>query len=563
MRTSMLTAAAAWLLILPTTTASAQAPSLVLFNGKVVTLDGKSNVASAIAISGGNIVRVGSDRQIRNMADRSTRSVDLGGRTVIPGLIDSHLHAIRAGVTYRSEVDWSDVTSLDEGLARIAAAAKARPGQWVLVPGGWHVNQLKEGRAPTSAELAKAGGENPVYVQHLYDYAILNPKGLERLGITKESKIPPSGKLVLDDKGEPTGRIDANLPTLTALFARTVKPDLAEQVAGTKAFLSLLASKGLTGVIDAAGGGMSPEAYEPLFQLWQRGDLPIRVSFYVNGRPGQELADMKTYLTMLPRNFGDDWMRALGFGEVVVWGMHDGPLGRTANFKPRPGAPETLREITQWLAGRGLRMQIHATSNNAANQILEIIEEADKRASIKDLRWSIAHIEDATPQTLARMKALGMGFMVQNRLLFEGDSWPRTVTPAVAAKAPPIKDAMAAGLVVGAGTDGTRTSTYAPFVTLQWLVTGKSIKGAIVRTKENSPSREQALRMHTSGSAWFASDEDRRGTLEAGKWADLVVLDADYFKVPEDRIATIKPLLTLVGGKVSHATGPFAGLAAK
>jgi predicted amidohydrolase YtcJ len=161
------------------------------------------------------------------------------------------------------------------------------------------------------------------------------------------------------------------------------------------------------------------------------------------------------------------------------------------------------------------------------------------------------------------MKALGMGFMVQNRLLFEGDTWPRTVTPAVAAKAPPIKDAMAAGLVVGAGTDGTRTSTYAPFVTLQWLVTGKSIKGAIVRTKEHSPSREQALRMHTSGSAWFSGDEDKRGTLEAGKWADLLVLDADYLKVPEDRIATIKPLLTLVGGKVSHAAGPFAGLAAK
>lgn len=556
-------ALAAAVLVAAGSMAQAQVPDLVLYNGRVVTLDAKSTITTAIAISKGTILAVGGDRPIRNLATRATRSVDLGGRTVIPGLIDSHLHAVRAGVTHRSEVDWSDVASLDEGLARIASAAKARPGQWVLVPGGWHVNQLKEGRAPTATELAKAGGDNPVYVQHLYDYAVLNPKGLERLGITKDSKIPPGGKLVLDDKGEPTGLIEANLPTLTALFARTVKPGLDEQVAGTKAFLSLLASKGLTGVIDAAGGGMSPEVYEPLFHLWQRRELPVRVSFYVNGRPGQELADMKTYLTMLPRNFGDDWMRALGFGEVVVWGMHDGPLGRTASFKPRPGAPETLREITSWLAGRGLRMQIHATSNNAASQILDIIEESDKRASVKDLRWSIAHIEDATPQTLSRMKALGMGFMVQNRLLFEGDSWPKTVTPAVAAKAPPIKDAMAAGLVVGVGTDGTRTSTYAPFVTLQWLVTGKSIKGTVVRTKEHSPSREQALRMHTSGSAWFAGDEDRRGTLEAGKWADLVVLDADYFKVPEDRIAAINPLLTLVGGKASHASGPFAGLAAK
>lgn len=539
--------------------ASATADDLVLFNGKVVTLDAKSSVASAIAIRGENILAVGTDADVKKAALPNARSIDLGGRTVIPGLIDSHLHAIRAGVTHRLEVDWAGVTSLDEGLAKIAAAAKAKPGAWVLVPGGWHVNQLKEGRAPTSAELEKAGGDSPVYVQHLYDYAVLSPKGMERLGITKDSQIPPSGKVVLDEKGEPTGRIDANLPTLTNLFARTANPDFAEQVAGTRAFLQLLASTGLTGVLDAAGGGMSPEAYQPLFHLWQKRELPIRVSFYTNGRPGQELNDLKTYLTMLPRNFGDDWMRALGFGEVVVWGMHDGPLG-SAPFKPRQGAPETLREVATWLAGRGLRMQIHATSNNAASQILDIFEEVDKKSSIKDLRWSIAHIEDATPQTLARMKALGMGFMVQNRLLFEGDSWPRTVTPAVAAKAPPIKDATAAGLVVGAGTDGTRTSTYNPFVTLQWLVTGKSIKGTVVRTKENSPTREEALRMHTLGSAWFAADEDKRGSLEPGKWADLVVLDADYLTVPEDRIAAIRPVLTLVAGQARHASGSFTSL---
>ncbi len=563
MTSHRLLAATAIVMSLSTSAAYAQSPDLVLYNGRIVTLDAKSSISSAIAVRGGTITAVGADRTIRNMATRATRSVDLGGRMVIPGLVDSHIHAIRAGVTHRSEVDWSAVKSLDEGLARIAAAAKAKPGAWVLVPGGWHVNQLKEGRAPTPDELAKAGGDNPVYVQHLYDYAVLNRKALERLGITKDSKIPPNGKLVLDDKGEPTGVIEANLPTLSNLFARTASPNLEEQIAGTRAFLQLLASTGLTGVIDAAGGGMSPEAYQPLFHLWQRKDLPIRVSFYTNGRPGRELEDLKAYQTMLPRDFGDAWMKALGFGEVVVWGMHDGPLGRTANFKPRPGAPETLREITQWLAARGQRMQIHATSNNAASQILDIIEETDRKSSVKDLRWTIAHIEDATPQTLTRMKALGMGYMVQNRLYFEGDSWPKTVTPVIAAKAPPIKDAMAAGLVVGAGTDGTRTSTYNPFVTLQWLVTGKSVKGTVVRTKENSPSREQALRMHTQGSAWFAADEGQRGALEAGKWADLVVVDQDYFKVPEDRISTIKALLTIVGGKVSHATGPFAPLAPK
>ncbi len=541
----------------------AQGADLVLYNGRIVTLDAKSTIATAVAIRGDSVVAVGDDKSMRAMAAANAQSVDLGRRTAVPGLIDSHMHVIRAGITHRLEVDWSGVTTLADGLAKIAAAAKARPGGWVLVAGGWHVNQLKEGRAPTAVELAQAGGGNPVYVQHLYDYAVLNPKAMELLGITKDTKIPPNGRVVLDEKGVPTGRIDADLPTLSALFARAAVPTSDEQVAGTRSFLSLLASTGLTGVIDAGGGGMTPESYPPLYQLWEKKELPIRVAFYMNGRPGREMADIQDYLGKGTRDQGDDWLKILGAGEVVVWGMHDGPLGATANFKPRPGAPETLRGISDWLAGRGLRMQIHATSNGAASQILDIVEQTDAKTSIKDLRWAIAHIEDATPQTLARMKRLGMGYMVQNRLLFEGDSWPKTVNPEVAAKAPPIKAAMAAGLVVGAGTDGTRTSTYNPFVTLQWLVTGKTIKGTVVRTKENSPTREEALRMHTTGSAWFAGDEAKRGTIEKGKWADLVVLDADYMTVPEDRIGAIKPVLTLVGGRAQHASGSFATMMRK
>jgi predicted amidohydrolase YtcJ len=541
----------------------AQAPGFIFYNGKVVTLDAKSTIVSAIAIAGDRIVAVGDDASVKAMAGAGTRSIDLGGRTVIPGLIDSHLHAIRAGVTHRSEVDWSTVKTLDEGLAKIVAQSKARPGEWVLVPGGWHMTQLKEQRAPTSVELARAGGDSPVYVQHMYDFAVLNPKAMERLGITKDSKIPPAGKVLLDDKGEPTGQIVGDLATLSALFARTVKPDFAEQVAGTHAFFKHLAAVGLTGVVDPAGGGMTPEAYQPLFQLWQRRELPIRVSFFFNGRPGNEIADLKQYALMLPRNFGDDWLKALGLGEVMVWGFHDGALGRSPNFKPRPGAADTLREIANWAAARGLRIQMHATMDTTASQILDIFEEVDAKHSIKDLRWVIAHLEDASPTSLDRMKKLGMGYLIQNRTLFEGERWPKFVSADIVKRAPPVLEALQRGIAVGAGTDGTRVSTHAPFQTLQWMLDGKTARGIALRAKEHTPNREQALRMHTLGSAWFAADEDKRGSLEKGKWADLLILDQDYFSVPEDRIATIRPLLTMVGGKVSYAAEPYSGLAVK
>jgi predicted amidohydrolase YtcJ len=541
----------------------AQAPGFIFYNGKVVTLDAKSTIVSAIAIAGDRIVAVGDDASVKAMAGAGTRSIDLGGRTVIPGLIDSHLHAIRAGVTHRSEVDWSTVKTLDEGLAKIVAQSKARPGEWVLVSGGWHMTQLKEQRAPTSVELARAGGDSPVYVQHMYDFAVLNPKAMERLGITKDSKIPPAGKVLLDDKGEPTGQIVGDLATLSALFARTVKPDFAEQVAGTHAFFKHLAAVGLTGVVDPAGGGMTPEAYQPLFQLWQRRELPIRVSFFFNGRPGNEIADLKQYALMLPRNFGDDWLKALGLGEVMVWGFHDGALGRSPNFKPRPGAADTLREIANWAAARGLRIQMHATMDTTASQILDIFEEVDAKHSIKDLRWVIAHLEDASPTSLDRMKKLGMGYLIQNRTLFEGERWPKFVSADIVKRAPPVLEALQRGIAVGAGTDGTRVSTHAPFQTLQWMLDGKTARGIALRAKEHTPNREQALRMHTLGSAWFAADEDKRGSLEKGKWADLLILDQDYFSVPEDRIATIRPLLTMVGGKVSYAAEPYSGLAVK
>jgi predicted amidohydrolase YtcJ len=539
--------------------ANAQKADMVLVNGKIVTLDKKSSIAKALAIRGGNIAAVGSNNAIAKLAGPKTVKVDLGGRTVIPGLIDSHMHGIRSALTFAVETDWSAISSLDEGLKIISEAARAKPGAWIVVAGGWHEGQLKEQRGPTSAELAKAAPDNPVYVQHLYEYAVLNPKGMEQLGLDSDAKVPPAGKLVRDAENHLTGVVHGNLVTFNRLFARVSNITFEGKVESTKAFFKALNRAGLTGFIDAAGGGMPPQSYEPLYRVAQQHQLSIRVNFYVNSiAAGKEAADLKDIVAHIPAKFDDDKLTFVGIGEVLVWGMHDGPAGLRKTFTPKPGAVDTLREIATWAAEKRLRLQIHASSDNAAVQILTIFEEVNAKTPIGKLRWMIAHIENASAQTLQRMKKLGMGWAVQDRLYFAGDAWPRVMGNDAAALAPPISEGIKAGLVIAGGTDGPRLSPYNPFVTLEWLVTGKTVKGTSLRSKQYSATREQALRIHTVNSAWMAGDENKRGTLEAGKWADLVVLTDDYLTVPENKISKIKPLLTVVGGKVEHATGPFS-----
>jgi predicted amidohydrolase YtcJ len=356
--------------------------------------------------------------------------------------------------------------------------------------------------------------------------------------------------------------VRGDLLTFARLFARVSEVGFDGQVAGIRAFFKTLARVGVTGIVDAAGGGMLPHHYYPLYRVWRDGDLPVRVALYFNSQnPGQELADLQRFFQVLPGHFGDDRLRIIGVGELIVWGMHDGTAGRVKVFTPREGAAAATRQVAEWAAERRLGFQIHASSDSSASQILGIFEEVNAKVPIKNLRWAIAHIENASADTLARMQKLGVVWAVQDRLYFEGEVWPRLMGAEAAKRAPPIAEGLKAGVVVAGGTDGPRSAPYNPFVTLQWLVSGRNVTGNAYRAPDQSPSREQALRIHTVNSAYMAGDDHRRGTLEPGKWADVLVLSEDYFAVPEDAIARIRPLLTLVGGKVAHAEGPFAALA--
>lgn len=549
------------LLLAGTVTTATGEPETILLNGKIVTLDDASTIAEALAIEGDTIVSVGTNEEVSALQGADTNVIDLDGRTVIPGLIDSHIHAIRAGLTYGVELDWTAVSSLEEGLRMIQDAAHGAPADsWVLVAGGWHENQFPERRGPTAEELAEIAPNHPVYIQHMYEYAVLNPKALEILALKSDEDVPPAGKLERSPDGKPTGIIQGNVPTFATLYGKLQQPDIAGQIEGTRAYFRRLNSLGLTGVNDVAGGGLQAGHYQPLFKIWKDGQLNLRVAYHFQSQKrGGEVDDIKATLAMLPRGFGDDMLRFNGVGEVVIWSMHDGDTTGPGFQAPEEGK-EALREVARWAAEQGIVVHMHASSDGAAGQILDIFEEVHQETPIDQLRWVIPHIEDLSVETMQRMKALGMGFGVQDRLYFQGDRFLERMGKEAARRAPPIKTAMAEGLVVAAGTDSHRVAPYDPFVSLEWLVTGRSNAGTELRGPEESPSREEALRMYTVNGAWMAFDEDKRGTLEAGKWADLAVLSEDYLSVAEDRISEIESVLTIVDGRIVYANGPYAEL---
>jgi len=531
----------------------AQTADIILLHGKILTLDERSSIREAMAVSEGRIAAFGSSMDIMKLAGRKTRVVDLRGRTVIPGLIDSHIHAIRAALSYSVEVNWIGASSLAEALGRVREAARrAKPGDWLIVAGGWTPEQFEEKRRPTQAELADAAGEHPAYVQLFYGWALLTPAGLKALNIASDADVPPRGKLEEDANGGKTGGISGDTATITALFSRLPSPGFEQRVAGTRAFFRELNRLALTGVVDPGGFGMAPRDYQALFKVWQDRTLTLRVAYTVFAQKrGSELEDYRNLTQLLPMGMGDEMLRFNGIGENVAWGMYN-------NDSPSDEDKAQFYEIARWAAGRRMSLNMHWHNDRSVGQLLDIFERVDRETPMRDLRWAIAHLNDASAATLQRMKALGVGWAMQDALYFDGERFQKEKGAEAARRAPPIKTALRLGVKVGAGTDAHRVASYNPFVALRWMLDGKTVGGTALRGPEETPTREEALRMYTLGSAWFAHDEDRRGSLVVGKLADLAVLSKDYMKVPVAEIGRIESLLTMVGGRIVYAADPYA-----
>ena len=540
---------------------------LVVRNARVTTLDPARPGASAVAVTGGVITVVGEERDVAPLIGPHTRVVDAVHRRVIPGLNDSHLHLIREGNMFSLELRWDGVRSLSEGLAMIRdQAARTPQGQWVRVIGGWTAAQFAEQRMPTLSEINAAAPDTPVMVLHLYQSALLNQAAVHAAGISAATPEPPGGQIIRDHAGRPTGMLLAT-PQPIILYrtiAQAPALDDAQRLSSTRYFLAELNRFGLTSAIDAAGGSQAfPADYAAVRELARRGELTLRIAYHLMPqRPGLEVQDIKEWTQTVTPGDGDAFLRLNGAGEVLIWSGVDLELFAEPQVFPPAQVDAELETALRVLLGAGWSFRLHTTYDETMRRYLAVIERAAADGLLEGRRWFFDHAETASPATLERIAGLGGGIAVQDRMAFQGPAFQDRYGPGRAALAPPIKDMLSAGIPVGAGTDATRASSYNPWLSLWWLVTGRTVGGVPLRTPDQLLDRETALRLYTEGSAWFSSEDGTKGRISPGQLADLAILDRDYFTVPDDEISRIESVLTVVGGRIVHAADTYEGLAA-
>ena len=538
---------------------------LVIHNARVATLDRKRPEATALAIRNGRFAAVGNDATIEPYRSDRATIVDAGGRRVIPGLNDSHIHVIRGGLNYHLELRWDGVPSLAEALTMLRDQARRTPApQWVRVVGGWSEFQFAERRMPTLEEVNAAAPDTPVFILHLYDRAWLNGAALRASGYTKDSPDPPGGVVERDRHGNPTGLLIAK-PNALILYATLANgPSLGpeDQANSSRHFMRELNRLGLTSIIDAGGGFQNyPDDYQVVERLHREGHLTLRIAYNLfTQRAKHELDDFRRWTSMASLYQGDATFRLNGAGEMLAFSAADFEDFLEPRPDLAPSMESDLEAVVRHLAGHRWPFRLHATYDESISRFLDVFERVHRDVPIDTLRWFIDHAETITPRNIERVKALGGGIAVQDRMAFQGENFVGRYGAEAAAHAPPLVRMLELGVPVGAGSDATRVASYNPWIALAWLVTGRTVGDLAIYPGENRLDRATALRLYTLGSAWMSREDDVKGKIAEGQYADLAMLSADYFHVPDPEIRNIESVLTVVDGKVVYAAEEFSPL---
>jgi predicted amidohydrolase YtcJ len=549
-----LAAAALFVMLLAPRAARTQqaAADLILVNGKIITVDERFTIAQAVAITGERIIAAGTTAEITRLTGPGTRRIDLRGRSVIPGLIDNHMHLLRAGATWQAEVRWDGVASRKEALDLLRARSRrAAPGEWIYNLGGWTIDQFSDDKRPfTRQELDEAAPANPVLLQASYYESYLNTRALDALGIGE--KLPADAWIVRDASGKPTGRIsEAGIRALAARLPAP-SPDAAE--VSTAAMINDLNRAGLTTIGSA---GCEPELL-PIYRRWaEQGKLNLRV-FCITGVGAGATAEQVTralpQIAQMKLFQGDRYIDHVSYGESVYGPLHD-PMFLVKS-DPKPEQLLQWRRIATEVAKAGLPLHVHAELEDTIDAFLDEIEAINKEYPVKNLRWVLAHVNRLNASHLARMRELGIYAAVHPWAVINGGIQHRLFADSAYDMAP-LSTIQNSGVVWGLGSDGNRANQILPFTTLWWAVTGKMVGGA--KVLRQTISREDALIAHTRKNAYLVFQENNLGSIQPGKLADMIVLDRDYLTIPADQIKDIKPVMTLVGGRIVFDAGEFEG----
>jgi predicted amidohydrolase YtcJ len=538
---------------------------LILFNGKITTLDRQNPQAQAIAIRGDRFVAAGTEQDVVRLAAANTARIDLKGRRVIPGLIDSHMHIIRGGLNYNMELRWDGVRSLSDAMRMLKEQVARTPApQWVRVVGGFTAHQFAEKRLPTLDEINAVAPDTPVFLLHLYDRALLNRAAVRAVGYTKDTPDFPGGEIVRGTSGEPTGLLIAK-PNATILYATLAKgPKLPPeyQKNSTRHFMREMNRLGVTGVIDAGGGFQNyPEDYQIIEELHRDGQLTVRIAYNLfTQKPKQELQDFESWAKQVRPGQGDDTYRNNGAGEMLVYSAADYEDFQVERPDMPPPMEADLEPVIRLLATNRWPWRLHATYNETITRALDVFEKVNRDIPFGGLHWLFDHCETIDDRNIERIAKLGGGIAIQHRMAYQGEYFVERYGVQKAERTPPIRRMLEMGVPVGAGTDATRVASYNPWVALAWLVTGRTLGGLQLYPAANQLDRETALRLWTESNTWFSTEVGKKGQIKSGQLADLAVLSDDYFSVPGEAIQDITSVLTLVGGKTVYGDAEFKDL---
>lgn len=520
----------------------------ILVNGKIVTVDDQFTIAQAIAVKGSRIIAVGKSDAVRQMAGPGTKVIDLQGKTVIPGLIDNHAHWIRAAE--HDELRFDGITSRAQAVRLLEERVRAsKPGAWIATLGGWSEEQFNDDpRGFPLAELDRIAPDNPVVIQAVYRHSYLNSAALRAAKIDETTANPPNGRIEKDANGKPTGVI-SGAGGVAFVAARIPLFDKDAWLANTRKLVTSLNAMGVTAWVDAGGRGMGAKHYAPYQYLADRGELNIR-AYWTTIRQPSTPEQVDKVLAEIPQQKpfqGNEYFDNVGWGESVYSPVTTQLLRKESNTRPEDIAQ--MKRIAMALAERGLFLNSHVEMSDVIDVFLDVYEEIHKVHPIKGLRWTFSHLDQVSTAQLERMKRLDMYAEIHSRPLIQG-ALMHKVHGDQAWDMPPFRRIQNSGIRWGLGSDATAVTTSNPFYTLGLAVTGKMVGGR--KVNRQTITREEALIAHTRNNAYFLFQESNLGSIQEGKFADLLVLDRDYLKVPEDEIKDIRPLITMVGGRIVY-----------